>query len=133
VPCLRIEWLPRRDDLFRGAICRALRKNSPARRLACTAVIDLTSHERGHRGRGEHGDAQDIYWTVGPYDIVTIAEFPDDATGTAFLLALGSERNPDDDAARLQPRRGGGRDSPEDALIASDSTGEVGRAITLSR
>jgi uncharacterized protein with GYD domain len=39
------------------------------------------------------GTLKDIYWTVGPYDIVTIAEFPDDATGTAFLLALGSQGN----------------------------------------
>jgi uncharacterized protein with GYD domain len=30
------------------------------------------------------------YWTVGPYDIVSIAEFPDDESGTAFLLALGA-------------------------------------------
>lgn len=39
------------------------------------------------------GKIKDIYWTVGPYDIVTVAEFPDDATGTAFLLALGSQGN----------------------------------------
>jgi uncharacterized protein with GYD domain len=39
------------------------------------------------------GTIKDIYWTNGPYDIVTVAEFPDDATGTAFLLAAGSEGN----------------------------------------
>jgi uncharacterized protein with GYD domain len=39
------------------------------------------------------GKLKDIYWTVGEYDIVTVAEFPDDATGTAFLLALGSQGN----------------------------------------
>ena len=39
------------------------------------------------------GSIKEIFWTVGPYDIVTIAEFPDDATGTAFLLALGSQGN----------------------------------------
>jgi uncharacterized protein with GYD domain len=39
------------------------------------------------------GTIKDIYWTVGPYDIVTVTEFPDDATGTAFLLALGSQGN----------------------------------------
>jgi uncharacterized protein with GYD domain len=39
------------------------------------------------------GKLKDIYWTVGSYDIVTVAEFPDDATGTAFLLALGSQGN----------------------------------------
>ncbi len=30
------------------------------------------------------------YWTVGPYDIVAIAEAPDDESATAFLLELGS-------------------------------------------
>jgi uncharacterized protein with GYD domain len=30
---------------------------------------------------------------VGPYDIVTVAEFPDDETGTAFLLTLGAQGN----------------------------------------
>ncbi len=39
------------------------------------------------------GTIKDIYWTVGPYDIVTVGEFPDDETGTAFLLALGSQGN----------------------------------------
>jgi uncharacterized protein with GYD domain len=39
------------------------------------------------------GKLKDTYWTVGPYDVVTVAEFPDDATGTAFLLALGSQGN----------------------------------------
>jgi uncharacterized protein with GYD domain len=39
------------------------------------------------------GKLKHIYWTVGPYDIVTVTEFPDDATGTAFLLALGGQGN----------------------------------------
>jgi uncharacterized protein with GYD domain len=39
------------------------------------------------------GSLKAIYWTVGPYDLVTVAEFPDDETGTAFLLALGSQGN----------------------------------------
>jgi uncharacterized protein with GYD domain len=39
------------------------------------------------------GTLKEIYWTVGPYDIVTVAEFPDDETGTAFLLALGAQGN----------------------------------------
>jgi uncharacterized protein with GYD domain len=30
------------------------------------------------------------YWTVGPYDLVAIAEAPDDKSATAFLLELGS-------------------------------------------
>jgi uncharacterized protein with GYD domain len=39
------------------------------------------------------GDLKGIYWTVGPYDIVTVSDFPDGETATAFLLALGSQGN----------------------------------------
>lgn len=39
------------------------------------------------------GTIPHIYWTVGQYDLVTVAEFPDDETATAFLLALGSQGN----------------------------------------
>jgi len=34
-----------------------------------------------------------IYWCVGEYDIVAIAEFPDDETATAFLLQVGAQGN----------------------------------------
>jgi uncharacterized protein with GYD domain len=34
-----------------------------------------------------------IYWTVGPYDIISITEFPDDETATAFLLAICAQGN----------------------------------------
>jgi uncharacterized protein with GYD domain len=34
-----------------------------------------------------------FYWTVGPYDIVGIAEAPDDESATAFALELGSVGN----------------------------------------
>jgi uncharacterized protein with GYD domain len=36
---------------------------------------------------------KDVYWTVGPYDIVSITEAPDDETSTAFLLGLGAQGN----------------------------------------
>ena len=39
------------------------------------------------------GKITGIYWTVGEYDLVSIAEFPDDETGTAFLLGLGAQGN----------------------------------------
>ena len=39
------------------------------------------------------GSIPHIYWTVGQYDLVTVAEFPDDESGTAFLLALGAQGN----------------------------------------
>jgi uncharacterized protein with GYD domain len=35
----------------------------------------------------------DIYWTVGPYDLVTIVEAADDETATAGLLRLASQGN----------------------------------------
>ena len=36
---------------------------------------------------------EQIYWTVGPYDIVTIVEAPDDESATALLLEIGSAGN----------------------------------------
>jgi uncharacterized protein with GYD domain len=39
------------------------------------------------------GSLTEIFWTVGSYDLVTVADFPDDASATAFLLALGSVGN----------------------------------------
>ncbi|MBB5791147.1 GYD domain-containing protein [Jiangella mangrovi] len=39
------------------------------------------------------GSLKDVYWTVGPYDIVSVAEFPDDESGTAFLLAIAGQGN----------------------------------------
>jgi uncharacterized protein with GYD domain len=39
------------------------------------------------------GRIEATYWTIGPYDLVSIAEFPDDETGMAFLLAVGSQGN----------------------------------------
>ena len=36
------------------------------------------------------GALKEVYWTVGPYDVVSVADFPDDETATAFLLKLGA-------------------------------------------
>ncbi len=36
---------------------------------------------------------EQIYWTVGPYDIVLIIEAPDDESATALLLEAGSMGN----------------------------------------
>lgn len=35
----------------------------------------------------------DIFWTVGPYDLVTIIEAADDETATSGLLRLASQGN----------------------------------------
>ena len=42
------------------------------------------------------GKLEQIYWTLGPYDVVTVGEFPDDETATAAALrtaALGNIRS----------------------------------------
>jgi uncharacterized protein with GYD domain len=36
---------------------------------------------------------KDIYWTIGPYDIVGILEAPDDETATAALLSVAGQGN----------------------------------------
>lgn len=36
------------------------------------------------------GEIQHTYWTLGAYDVVLVAEFPDDETATAFALAVSS-------------------------------------------
>jgi uncharacterized protein with GYD domain len=53
--------------------------------------------DRGEAGRelaAKFGGAlKEIYWTIGPYDIVAISEAPDDESATAFALALGAQGN----------------------------------------
>jgi uncharacterized protein with GYD domain len=45
---------------------------------------------------------KEIYWTVGPYDIVGVVEAPDDETATAALLSTAGQGNiPDDNSARV--------------------------------
>jgi uncharacterized protein with GYD domain len=39
------------------------------------------------------GQLHALYWTQGAYDIVTIAEWPDEEAAMAFLLALGRQGN----------------------------------------
>jgi uncharacterized protein with GYD domain len=35
----------------------------------------------------------EIFWTLGPYDLVIVAEAPDDQSMTAVMLKLGSQGN----------------------------------------
>lgn len=53
-----------------------------------------------------------IYWTVGPYDLVAVVEAPDDETATAALLQLGGAGN-----VRTTALRAFGRDEM-DRIIA---------------
>ena len=39
------------------------------------------------------GKVVSLVWTLGAYDVVSVAEFPDDETATAFSLKLGSLGN----------------------------------------
>ncbi|KWX01419.1 GYD family protein [Carbonactinospora thermoautotrophica] len=36
---------------------------------------------------------KDLYWTLGPYDLVSLVEAPDDETATALALALSALGN----------------------------------------
>jgi uncharacterized protein with GYD domain len=58
--------------------------------------VSDTVHRRGQADQlaQKHGATiEEVYWTVGPYDIVTIVEAPDDESVTAMLLELGSAGN----------------------------------------
>jgi uncharacterized protein with GYD domain len=39
------------------------------------------------------GTVRELLWTVGEYDIVCVADFPDEQTGVAALLRVGSAGN----------------------------------------
>ena len=39
------------------------------------------------------GRLTSIWWTIGPYDLVAVTEFPDVESATAFSLALGAAGN----------------------------------------
>jgi uncharacterized protein with GYD domain len=41
----------------------------------------------------KYGGSFEVYWTVGPYDLVAVSTFPDDESATAFLLMLSSQGN----------------------------------------
>ncbi len=42
----------------------------------------------------KHGaKIEEVYWTVGPYDIITILQAPDDESVTAVMLELGTGGN----------------------------------------
>lgn len=50
--------------------------------------------EAGRQLAGKFGGAlKEIYWTIGPYDIVALSEAPDDESATAFALALSAQGN----------------------------------------
>src|SRR6266571_5193193 len=51
-------------------------------------------YEAAQQMMGDAGVSfREIYWTVGPYDLVGIVEAPDDETATAALLAVAGQGN----------------------------------------
>jgi uncharacterized protein with GYD domain len=51
-------------------------------------------YERSQELQDKHGvSLEEIYWTVGSYDLVAIAEAPDEESITAFVLELASAGN----------------------------------------
>jgi uncharacterized protein with GYD domain len=61
---------------------------------AKTASQTVDRYEAAKEDLAQQGvTIADIYWTMGPYDIVTIVEAADDETATAALLRLGSQGN----------------------------------------
>lgn len=68
-----INWTDKGIGDFKNAVSRARAAGEAAERLG--------------------GKIRESFWTVGPYDVVSIADFPDDETATAFLLRAGSLGN----------------------------------------
>ena len=51
-------------------------------------------YERSQELQDKHGvRLEQVYWTVGPYDIVSIAQAADEESISAFLLELASAGN----------------------------------------
>jgi uncharacterized protein with GYD domain len=58
-------------------------------------VKDTVSRARAatQAAEGMGGKIETILWTIGPYDVVSVSEFPDDETGTAVSLQTASTGN----------------------------------------
>ena len=58
-------------------------------------VKDTTKRADAFRelAEGSGASIKDIYWTLGQYDIVAVADAPDEMTMTALGLALGKSGN----------------------------------------
>jgi uncharacterized protein with GYD domain len=61
---------------------------------AKTAADTLDRYQAGKADLEQHGvTVKDAYWTVGPYDVVTIMEAADDETAVAGLVRLAAAGN----------------------------------------
>lgn len=68
--------------------------------------------------RDAGGRLAEIYWTVGPYDLVAVVEAPDDETAAAALLRLGAVGN-----VRSTTMRAFGRNEVEGVLAKASGRG----------
>jgi len=59
---------------------------------AFSDTVDRAEAAQGLAGKFG-GTLGEIFWTIGPYDIVAVSEAPDDESATAFALALGAQGN----------------------------------------
>lgn len=51
------------------------------------------AEEFSHVVEKSGGKVRELLWTVGEYDMVCVCDFPDDETGTAAMLSVGSGGN----------------------------------------
>ena len=59
-----------------------------------TVKDTLNRREQAEAIAEKHGVRfEQVYWTVGPYDVVIVLEAPDDKSATAMLLELSSAGN----------------------------------------
>jgi uncharacterized protein with GYD domain len=59
-----------------------------------TVKETVQRRDRADAQAERHGASiKQVYWTVGPYDLVVILEAPDDESATAMLLELSSAGN----------------------------------------
>src|SRR5215210_5058167 len=59
-----------------------------------TANESVQRRDRADALAEKHGARiEQVYWTVGPYDLVVILEAPDDESATAMLLELSAQGN----------------------------------------
>src|SRR5829696_7922277 len=59
-----------------------------------TAKETVQRRDQANALAEKHGASiEQVYWTVGPYDLVTIIEAPDDESATAMLLELATAGN----------------------------------------
>ncbi len=59
-----------------------------------TAKDSVQRRDQANALAEKHGARiEQVYWTVGPYDLVAIIEAPNDESATSMLLELGSAGN----------------------------------------